>query len=62
MLEGEIIGVMVNHCKKTTKKQIHNLYGKKNSSSVNFGRNFLFSLNLYLETKMLNSLSHILII
>ncbi len=60
MLEGEIIGVMVNHCKK--KKKIHNLYVKKNSSSVNFGRNFLFSLNLYLETKMLNSLSHILII
>ncbi len=32
------------------------------NSSVNFGRHFLFSLSLYLETKMLNSLSHILVI
>ncbi len=31
-------------------------------SSVNFGRHFWFSLSLYLETKMLNSLSHILVI
>ncbi len=31
-------------------------------NSVNFGRHFLFSLSLYLETKMLNSLSHILVI
>ncbi len=29
-------------------------------SSVHFGRHFLFSLSLYLETKMLNSLSHYL--
>ncbi len=28
-------------------------------TSVNFGRHFWFSLSLYLETKMLNSLSHI---
>ncbi len=31
------------------------------NSSVHFGRH-LISLNLYLETKMLNSLSHILVI
>ncbi len=31
-------------------------------TSVNFGRHFLFSLSLYLEMKMLNSLSHILVI
>ncbi len=31
-------------------------------NSVNFGRHFWFSLSLYLETKMLNSLSHILVI
>ncbi len=30
--------------------------------SVNFGRHFWFSLSLYLEMKMLNSLSHILVI
>ncbi len=29
---------------------------------VNFGRHFWFSLSLYLETKMFNSLSHILVI
>ncbi len=31
-------------------------------TSVHFGRHFLFSLSLYLEMKMLNSLSHILVI
>ncbi len=31
-------------------------------SSVNFGWHFLFSLSHYLETKILNSLSHILVI
>ncbi len=30
--------------------------------SFNFGRHFWFSLSLYLEMKMLNSLSHILVI
>ncbi len=30
--------------------------------SVNFGRQFWFSLSLYIETRMLNSLSHILVI
>ncbi len=30
--------------------------------SVNFGRHFCFSLSLYLMMKMLNSLSHILVI
>ncbi len=30
--------------------------------SVNFGRHFWFSLSLYLEMKILNSLSHILVI
>ncbi len=32
------------------------------SISVNFGRHFLFCLSLYLETKMLNSFSDILVI
>ncbi len=37
------------------------LFPKKVKCSFNFVRHFLFSLSLYLETKMLNSLSHILV-
>ncbi len=37
-------------------------YGAAVLISGNFGRNFSFILSLYLETKMLNSLSHILVV
>ncbi len=41
---------------------VHTMKDNGVQCSVNFDRHFLFNLSLYLETKMLNSLSHILVI